>query len=443
MNEIEDYPFSSQLEDYSSHAYEAQLTEKLLHLNTRLGDVICKEVLENKDIIQSPPCHYRQRCRFAIVPRSPEIVANGETDDRFCQSPTQSLSYALWKDGGPTLLIDSFPIASKAIYSIMQPLLIAIETSPELAKGIQAANFLSSTIGDVVVTLIYNEALCESSWNAAAENMISSLQDQHLEDVGVISIIGRSKGMKLLVGRGEFVFEKLSIFDEMSSNRNPLFTHPSTLLHNMDYPQSHRQHRTLTYKQITDGFSNPNSHVNAKALEWICDSCLVAMNNLPPSASRDLLELYCGGGNHTVALSCIASRIVAVELNSLLCDAARENLDRNNVTNVLVVACDSQKFAKKILKDKKYTPPAMASSQLSSAFEFNIVLCDPPRAGLDAVTIKLIKSYKFIIYISCGPAALERDLKILKDSHKVVRMGVFDQFAYTKHIETGVLLMQL
>ena len=56
--------------------------------------------------------------------------------------------------------------------------------------------------------------------------------------------------------------------------------------------------RTLTYKQVDSGFSNPNNVVNARVLDWMCT--LVRKYCLLES---DLLEMYCGNGNHTVALA--------------------------------------------------------------------------------------------------------------------------------------------
>lgn len=57
----------------------------------------------------------------------------------------------------------------------------------------------------------------------------------------------------------------------------------------------------LRYKQIDDGFSNPNTVVNMRVLDWLC----VSLEELLPEERRkkDLLEMYCGNGNHTVALS--------------------------------------------------------------------------------------------------------------------------------------------
>ncbi len=67
-------------------------------------------------------------------------------------------------------------------------------------------------------------------------------------------------------------------------------------------------------------------------------------------------------------------------------------------------------------------------------------MVDPPRAGLDPKTTELVKQYEHIIYISCNPDTLVRDLEQLTETHQIVRHAIFDQFPYTHHIESGVML---
>ena len=74
------------------------------------------------------------------------------------------------------------------------------------------------------------------------------------------------------------------------------------------------------------------------------------------------------------------------------------------------------------------------------SYDFSHVLVDPPRAGLDESVINFIKNYENIIYISCSPQSLKRDLAQLAVTHEAVKFAVFDQFANTTHIECGVLL---
>ncbi|HFU77292.1 MAG TPA: tRNA (uridine(54)-C5)-methyltransferase TrmA, partial [Epsilonproteobacteria bacterium] len=73
-------------------------------------------------------------------------------------------------------------------------------------------------------------------------------------------------------------------------------------------------------------------------------------------------------------------------------------------------------------------------------YDFSTVLVDPPRAGLDEGTIALISQIENIIYISCNPETLARDLEILSQTHDVKEAAMFDQFPHTEHVESGVFL---
>ena len=77
----------------------------------------------------------------------------------------------------------------------------------------------------------------------------------------------------------------------------------------------------------------------------------------------------------------------------------------NNVTNVSIIPCDSEKFARNILQKKKYV------NRNGVEYKFGGVLVDPPRCGLDSITRHLVTNYDDIIYISCNPDALARDLE--------------------------------
>ena len=65
---------------------------------------------------------------------------------------------------------------------------------------------------------------------------------------------------------------------------------------------------------------------------------------------------------------------------------------------------------------------------------------DPPRAGLDATCRRLAATFDRVVYVSCNPETLSRDLSELSSTHVVTRLAAFDQFPYTAHLEAGVLL---
>jgi tRNA (uracil-5-)-methyltransferase len=70
------------------------------------------------------------------------------------------------------------------------------------------------------------------------------------------------------------------------------------------------------------------------------------------------------------------------------------------------------------------------------------VFVDPPRAGMDEMSCRFVSRFENIIYISCNPLTLHRDLEILTKTHDVVAMALFDQFPYTHHVEMGVKLQK-
>src|SRR5690606_39054276 len=75
-----------------------------------------------------------------------------------------------------------------------------------------------------------------------------------------------------------------------------------------------------------------------------------------------------------------------------------------------------------------------------SSYGFSTIFVDPPRAGIDDETLKLLQHFERIIYISCNPDTLHDNLKQLTQTHKISKFALFDQFPYTHHIESGVLL---
>ena len=74
------------------------------------------------------------------------------------------------------------------------------------------------------------------------------------------------------------------------------------------------------------------------------------------------------------------------------------------------------------------------------AFDVKSIFLDPPRSGLDETTTQLAQKFDTIIYISCNPQTLKRDLDVLSQTHEIENMAVFDQFAYTNHLEMGAIL---
>ncbi len=77
-----------------------------------------------------------------------------------------------------------------------------------------------------------------------------------------------------------------------------------------------------------------------------------------------------------------------------------------------------------------------------NSFNIGTVFVDPPRAGLDQGTCNLISRFNKIVYVSCNPETLARDVKQLLLTHTVTHVAAFDQFPYTHHLESGVVMIK-
>jgi len=152
-----------------------------------------------------------------------------------------------------------------------------------------------------------------------------------------------------------------------------------------------------------------------------------------------LLELYCGNGNFTIPLASNFRRVVATEVSKSGVEAARWNIQANKVDNIFVARMSSEEFTEawKTRANKKRLE-GLDWSQL----ELRTVLVDPPRAGLDPGTVKLVSEFDRIVYISCNPETLLNNLKDLMPTHKLARFAAFDQFPYTHHLECGAYLVK-
>ena len=151
----------------------------------------------------------------------------------------------------------------------------------------------------------------------------------------------------------------------------------------------------------------------------------------------DFLESYCGLGNFTIPLSKYFDKVLATEISKLSIKSAKENCVLNGVENIEFIRLSSEEMTQALNRVREFR--RLEGINLDS-YNFSTVLVDPPRAGLDSDTINLISNTPNIIYISCNPQTLARDLEILTQTHTIKDSAIFDQFPHTHHIESGVFL---
>lgn len=304
------------------------------------------------------------------------------------------LFYAMFDPAQPKIpvRIDHFPVASNTICAAMPTLLAALKPSPALRHRLFQVEFLSTLSGELLVTLIYHRKL-DAQWETAARQLSAELG---------FEIIGRSRGQKLVLER-DYVQEALPVGD-----------------------------RVFHYRQYEGAFSQPNAAVNSAMINW-------AMDRAGQAGERDLLELYCGNGNFTIPLARCCRRVLATEISKTSVQAARENFALNSTENAEIARMSSEDFTAALQGLREFR--RLKDIDLS-AYDLGTVLVDPPRAGLDAATCELISGFDNIIYVSCNPHTLHRDLQRLRRSHQLQHFALFDQFPYTEHMECGVYLQR-
>lgn len=165
---------------------------------------------------------------------------------------------------------------------------------------------------------------------------------------------------------------------------------------------------------------NPESflQVNNEGMKKLYD---LIKNNC--DLNHNILDLYCGSGTIGLYVSEVANKVLGIEINKQSIEDAKKNKILNQINNIEFIQGD----VKDIVIKTKFKP--------------NIIIVDPPRAGLDKTTINYLNTSKNkkLIYVSCDPMTLVRDLKSLQE-YKIKSITPIDLFPNTSHIENICIL---
>lgn len=358
--------------------YQALLTQKIRAVDKLLSPFLPPA----PQVYASEPIGFRLRAEF-------KMWHDGE-----------DINYVMFRTDDPKtpIVLTDFPIAHNRIQCSMPVLREAIKSTRALCSKLFQVEFLTSLAGDLLITLVYHRHL-DQAWENAARNLATELTCQTTH----VSVIGRSRKQKIVIGN-DFIREVLSIGG-----------------------------RDFRYRQYEQSFSQPNGMVNIRMIEWACERA--------STLRGDLLELYCGNGNFTLPLSRYFAHVIATELSKTSIRAARANLIENGIENVQLVRLSAEEVtlaisAQRVFRRLRDLPKAL------DQFELNTLFVDPPRAGLDELTVQMARQFPTILYISCNPQTLALNLQTLQKTHYIAHFALFDQFPYTDHMECGVVLQQ-
>ncbi|MCL2160686.1 MAG: tRNA (uridine(54)-C5)-methyltransferase TrmA [Betaproteobacteria bacterium] len=326
-------------------------------------------------VFASQPLGYRLRAEFRMW----------HTGER--------LDYAMFDPADPrrAVPVEDFPPAADSIRSLMPKLRARLQTEENLRRRIFQVEFLATLKGETLVSLIYHRRL-DAEWEAAAQAIAA--------DFGV-QVVGRSRGQKIVIGR-DWLEEEIEV-DGLQ----------------------------LRTRQVEGCFTQPNGEVNRAMLGWARAQAT--------EQGGDLLELYCGNGNFTVALAPLFRKMLATELSKTSVAAARWGLEANGVGNVALARMASNEISAALARERVFRRLQEQDIDLDT-YRFSTLFVDPPRAGLDTPTLELARGFDNILYISCNPVTLRENVGELASSHRIDAAALFDQFPYTDHLESGLLL---
>ena len=359
--------------------YDKLLAEKVSNLKTLLS--WDKDV----DLFESERTNFRMRANFQMWHDDPRNRVPSGFYYTMCEPGC----------GKDPCEVTNFPRGTPLINKLMADLLVVFKERPVIFENLFEVRFLTTQLQEAIIVLCYKRPL-PATWLSVAEEVCKELN---------VKIVGRARKMMQVAGGNETVKEAYTV-----------------------------KGRTYNYYQTEGAFSQPNAGVCEKMLTW-------AMDQAEGSQNEDLLELYCGGGTFTAPMSTIFHTVIATEISKASVELAHKNFALNEITNIKVARLSSEEFTDAYTGKTKFQRLIDNKIDLHS-YKISTVLVDPPRSGLDQNTCILLSKFDKIIYISCNPETLARDVAMLSATHRVQRVAAFDQFPYTHHLEGGVFLVK-
>jgi 23S rRNA (uracil1939-C5)-methyltransferase len=243
-----------------------------------------------------------------------------------------------------------------------------------------------------LVTVVSNEKMLPHP-----EALIDEIRRNCPETAGIVLNVNRTRGNTVLAGEFSTLWGDDFIVDELNGLRFKLS------------PRSFYQINSAQAEKLYD-----------KALEY------AALNG-----TETVLDLYCGTGTITLIMAGRAKFAIGAEIVEAAISDAWENAALNDIKNVDFICADAGDAAKD-LKTKDIRP--------------DVIVVDPPRKGLapDVIDTIATLSPARVVYVSCDPATLARDLKIFEaKGFKAVEATAFDMFPRCAHVETVVLMSRV
>tara|TARA_Y100001968_G_C19320460_1_gene698959 strand:- start:51 stop:1103 length:1053 start_codon:yes stop_codon:yes gene_type:complete len=300
-----------------------------------------------------------------------------------------SLNYFMIKDRKKETL-DNLEICHPKINDLMDKLKTTLKNKTILLDKLFSCGFQVSKKGESIICLNYHKEI-DQEWRESANGVANLLKT---------NLIGRSRKKKITIGK-DFIKEKYDLGDE-----------------------------DLKINLYENCFSQPNPYVCEKILQWTRDV---------KSHEGDILELHCGIGTFTLLLSRLYNQVLATENSRPSIRGLEDNIKVTSSINISHARLSGKETLEALNGKRDFR--RLSNINIKN-LKINSVFLDPPRTGLDEYTKTNIQKFDTIFYISCGFESLKKDLQSIK-THRIKKASFFDQFPYTDHMESAILLERI
>lgn len=270
--------------------------------------------------------------------------------------------------------------------------------------------------------IFFRQSRCEDAvlcivsargFGVLTEALVQHLRNRCPELTGIVLNINKSSGNTVLSGNFYTLWGNGSIRETFCGNT--FLISPQAFLQ-VNPPQADYLYQTALKYSVSQYYSG--ALADASADDVMPDSELGSL----------ALELYCGAGTISLGLSKLFRKVLAAEIVPEAVENAAYNARVNGVQNVEFICADAGEVADKLRRED---------------LRPDVVLVDPPRKGLTPQIISDVVRMmpEKVVYISCNPATLARDLKLFSEmNYSLVKAEAFDMFPRTAHVETVVCL---
>lgn len=304
-----------------------------------------------------------------------------------------------------------FPLSSPLVFHYRTRANLKISTSPFIRLGFyrRRSHEIISVNNCQLLTPLLNQALAYC-WQVLREQPQVFL---NATDLCIMQSI--KSGQVLIAAQKDSEIITHTIFEPYANSSSAPFSYASSSLALSEVIKG------ITFIRTPYTFYQINGEQNVCLINLVLDL-------LSPSFKKPILDLYCGCGNFSLFCAQQGSDVVGIDANSHAIAEARYNAQYNGITNCTFFCDDVQQLMRQFL-----------------THEFYSILLNPSRQGCGHKVIDDVARIKphLIVYISCHPATLARDLKrLLQHGYRIEVIQPVDMFPQTYHIETVIKLVK-